>query len=349
VNDRKATPAKFETVNGVNIHRIPLEAYPGFWVYAYLLVNDEYKILIDCGSGTDVSHTNLMNGLAQIGLSPRNLTHILLTHAHIDHYGGLSMVKPLTDAKFGCHELDRQTVAEHDSHIETTKRNIASVLTGAGLAQDAIDPLLDIYGFMQSLYRSVQVDFEYESIGMKVGPLELVHLPGHCAGHVAMRVDDIVLCGDMVVEGVTPHINPGSIGSNSGLSLYLDSLQRLLSFASGAHLVLNGHDDAITNLPERVDATHKNLIRRMSKAIEALVEPMTIREAADYVYGESDGYQRLLIMEKTGAYIEYFLAEGLLSIINQTEVGQGIPAKYQRIRNIKDEELLSVHKVAGTA
>ncbi len=81
---------RFESSGGVKVHRIPVEAFSGFWAYTYVVHYDENHYLIDCGSGTESSHSDLLNGLEQAGLQPSDLTHILLTHAHIDHYGGLS-------------------------------------------------------------------------------------------------------------------------------------------------------------------------------------------------------------------------------------------------------------------
>ena len=83
----------------------------------------------------------------------------------------------------------------------------------------------------------------------------------------------------------------------------------------------------------------------MSKAIRALGEPLTIAEICVAVYGEMGGYQQLLVIEKTGAYIEYFYEHGLIEIMNAGEVEQGIPARYRRLREIADDEILPKVKV----
>src|ERR1041384_1700847 len=103
----------------------------------------------------------------------------------------------------------------------------------------------------------------------------------------------------MVVEGVTPHLIPESIIPYSGLGHYLESLARLQSWAKDARLVLNGHDDVITDLPAQIESTKQNIVRRISKALEALREPLTIEEVCRAVYGEMGGYNRLLVIEKT--------------------------------------------------
>lgn len=339
-----AAYAVFETSRGAQIHRIPLQAFPRFWAYVYVIQQGGANILIDAGSGTEVSHEGLLMGLRQAGLGPSDLTHILLTHAHIDHYGGLSRLKPLTHAKIGCHELDLQTVTQHDARLALIGRRLASFLTETGLAEETRDSLLGIYRFTKSLYRSVHVDLAYESQNMQVGPLEMIHLPGHCPGHVAMRLDDFVFCGDMVVEGVTPHLAPESITPYGGLDHYLGSLMRLQDWAAGARLILNGHNEVITDLPARIEATRQNLIRRMGRALEALASPLTVAEACEAVYGEMGGYNHLLVIEKTGAYIEYLYEQGMIGIINPEEVEQGLPARYQRLREISENEILPKEK-----
>jgi len=336
----KATFAQFETSGGAKIHRIPLEVFPKFWAYVYLVEKDDRRVLIDCGSGTETSHANLLDGLGKVGVQPSDLTHILLTHAHIDHYGGLTKLRPLTNAKIGVHELDLQTVSYHEARLALIGRRLASFLAEAGLAEETREQLLSIYRFTKAIYRSVRVDFTYETADMHLGPFEFIHLPGHCPGHVAIRLDEVVFCGDMVVEGVTPHLSPESINPYSGLDHYLESLHRFQTWARDARLIFNGHDDVITDLPTQIELTKQNILRRMSKAIEALSEPLTIAEVCNAVYGEAGGYNHLLTIEKTGAYVEYLYEHGMIEITNPGAVEQGKPARYRRLHEVSESELL---------
>ena len=50
------------------------------------------------------------------------------------------------------------------------------------------------------------------------------------------------------------------------------------------------------------------------------------------MYGGAGGYNQLLVIEKTGAYVEYLYEHGLIEITNPDEVEQGMPAKYRRLR-----------------
>jgi len=337
----QASYALFETSDGAQICRIPLQVFPKFWAYAYLVKKDGENVLIDTGSGTDTSHEDLLKGFEQAGLQFLSLNFILLTHAHIDHYGGLAKLKPLTNAKIGCHELDVQNVAHHSARLAVTSRRLASFLAETGLAKEEQDQLLSIHRFTSAIYRSVPVDFVYDE---NFSALEIIHLPGHCPGHVAMRLDDVIFCGDMVVEGVTPHLTPDSIIPYGGLDHYLDSLVRFQEWANGARLILNGHDEAITDLPAQIDSTRKNIIRRIRKALKALGEPRTIAETCKAVYGNASGYNQLLMIEKTGVYIEYLYDHAMIEIVNPDDMEMGNPARYRRLRDIPNSEILPKEK-----
>lgn len=329
----KATFASFETSSGAKIQRIAVEAFPNFWAYVYLVQKDAYCVLIDAGSGTNGSHENLLAGFQQAGIDPSDLTHILLTHAHIDHFGGLTKVRPLTKARIGVHELDVQAVAHHETRLALIGRRLASFLGETGLAAETREQILSIYRFSKAIYQSVPVDFTFESVDMQFDPFEFIHLPGHCPGHVAIRLDDVVFCGDMVVEGVTPHLSPESINPFSGLAHYLESLTRLQHWAKEARLILNGHNDAITDLSAQIKSTKQNILRRMGKAVEALRAPLNIEEICKAIYGETGGYNQLLVIEKTGAYVEYLYEHGMIEITNPDELEQAKPGRYQRMRD----------------
>jgi glyoxylase-like metal-dependent hydrolase (beta-lactamase superfamily II) len=335
-----ATFTSLETTSGAKIHRIPLEAFPNFWAYVYVVQKDAYCVLIDAGSGSDSSHENLLSGFQQAGIQPSDLTHILLTHAHIDHFGGLSKLRPITGAQIGCHELDVQTVAHHEARLALIGQRLGSFLAGTGLGEETREQILRLYRFAKAIYQSVPVDFTLAAMDMQLGPLEFIHLPGHCPGHVAIRLDDVVFCGDMVVEGVTPHLSPESINPYSGLDHYLESLSRLQHWAKHARLILNGHNEVITDLPVQIKLTKQNIIRRMSGAIDALREPLTMEEICRSVYGETGGYNQLLVIEKTGAYVEYLYEHGMIEITNPDELEQAKPARYRRLYEVSESELL---------
>jgi glyoxylase-like metal-dependent hydrolase (beta-lactamase superfamily II) len=93
----------FTTAGGAQIFQLPLLVFPRLWGYAYLvLVEGEggpYRVLIDAGSGFGEADRHLEAGMAAVSerlgylLTLVDLTHVLVTHGHIDHFGGLAALE----------------------------------------------------------------------------------------------------------------------------------------------------------------------------------------------------------------------------------------------------------------
>lgn len=327
----------YQTASGARITRLPLEAFPNFWANAYLVQVDDWAVLIDTGSGSESSNTGLEQGLAEAGLELSDLTHILLTHGHIDHYGGLAYLHGRTQAQIGVHELDLGTITTHEARLAILSHRLESFLVQAGIPSEQRTELLTMYRFTKALYHSVPVAFTYGEHDMRVGPFELLHVPGHCPGHVALKLDDVIFCGDLVLEHVTPHQSPEELTPFMGVQHYLDSLSAFESWAKDAALVLNGHDDPITDLPAQITKVRAHLSHRIDQALDALSEPRTLAGVTEQVYGTMNGYNALLVIEKIGAYVEYLLQRGLVEIVNSHELEANPQAaiKYCRVERLE--------------
>ncbi|MBI5932477.1 MAG: MBL fold metallo-hydrolase [Chloroflexi bacterium] len=333
----------FTTSRGARVFAIPLEAFPSFYAYAYLVCAGDTFTLIDAGSGSERSHADLEAGFQQasaaLGKSVTfaDLTHVLITHGHIDHFGGISKLRELTKARIGIHELDYQTVAHHETRLAIIGRRLENFLEQAGVDPESRADLLRTYRFTKGLYHSVQVDFTFEAAGQKIGDYEWIHLPGHCPGQVAIKLDDVVFCGDHVIENVTPHQSPEELTPFLGIRHYLESLSIFARWAEGARFVLGGHGQ-IQNLETRMEEIRANLNHRLRQTLEAFREPNTVAAACRQVYGEIGGYNALLVIEKTGAYVEYLSQRGLLEICNLNDLeADGNPVIQYRCSNPNPE------------
>ncbi len=319
----------FETSRGARVFAIPLEAFPNFWAYVYLVETGDTLALIDTGSGSERSHECLQAGFEQASaalgrsITFAGLTHILITHGHIDHFGGLVKLRGETHAQVGIHELDFQTVAHHEERLAVMGRRLDAFLQQWGVADEARADLLRMYRFTKALYHSVPVDFTYEAAGMRLGRFEMIHVPGHCPGHVAIKLDDAIFCGDLVVENVTPHQAPEELTPFMGLRHYLESLSLFEGWSEGARLVLSGHNAPIADPRARIAEIRASLSRRLRQTLEAFREADAVAAACRQVYGEINGYNSLLTLEKVGAYVEYLYQRGLLEISNLDELEGG--------------------------
>ena len=324
---------RFETNGGASIFQIPLQLFPTLAGYAYLVIFDDpylgrLRVLIDTGSGFGSSNQNLEKGLQAISnlggepITLDKLTHILITHGHIDHFGGLSYVRSRTPAMIGVHELDLRNLTHYEERIAVVARRLNEFLTEAGVSEEQRFQMIELYKSTKSLYHSVRVDFTYEAIRMQLGPFEMLHVPGHCAGHVAIRLHNILFSGDHVLSQTSPHQSPERLTLSTGLDHYLRSLDILQAWAGDIPLTLGGHKDPITNLPERIGEIRKLHSERLRRVLELFSVPRTIAQVSQQLFGEPEGYTALLAIEEAGAHVEYLYQRGMLGIQNLAEIDQ---------------------------
>lgn len=321
----------FSSRTGARIFQLPLELFPGFWGYAYLVLIDQFgeppmRVLIDAGSGVGNSNANLEAGLAAVSAAtgvPANLpdlTHILITHGHIDHFGGLGYIRPLTPARIGVHELDWRIIANYEERLAVAVRRLEVFLIEAGVMAEYRTKMLEMYQFTKGLYHSVTVDFTYETCGMRVGPFEMLHVPGHCAGHVVIRLDEVLFAGDHILAEISPHQAPERITLSTGLEHYFKSLAALLAWGTDIKLVLGGHKEPIYALEQRVGEIETLHRQRLAQALEILNQPGTISDVSQALFGKVHGYNILLAVEEAGAHVEYLYQHGKLAIHNLAEL-----------------------------
>ncbi len=324
----------FESSAGARIFQIPLREFPMLRGHVYLVLVDDslygsYRVLIDAGSGFGESSQDLEAGLQAasawlgqpIGLS--DLTHVLITHAHIDHFGGLKYIRPRTQALVGVHELDVRNLTQYEERLAVVGRRLDEFLAEAGVSDEERIRLLDLYKITKSMYASVRVDFTYEAVGMRLGPFELLHVPGHCAGHVVIRLHDVLFSGDHVLSDISPHQSPEHLTNFTGLEHYLKSLDALEAWAKGIRLTLPGHEDPIFDLPARLNAIRTLHRERLAQVLALLDEPKTIAEISRALFGEVHGYNVLLALEESGAHVEYLYQRGRLEIANLADLENG--------------------------
>jgi glyoxylase-like metal-dependent hydrolase (beta-lactamase superfamily II) len=341
MNQLEPTVQTFETSSGGRIYQIPLEAFPGFWTSVYVVLVEALRVLIDSGSGYGNSNDQLEAGLRQVSLMESgkaiglsDLTHIFITHGHIDHFGGLSYIRPRTQALLGIHELDRRNLTNYEERLVVVGRQMERFLVEAGVSPDRLGSLLDLYLITKGLFHSVRVDFTYEAMGMQLGPFDFLHVPGHCAGQVIIRLHDVLFSGDHVLEDITPHQAPESLTLSTGLEHYLRSLDQLEPWASQVRLTLTGHKLPIKDLPARLEAIRTAHAERLNLVLDMLAEPHTIADISRTLFGEVHGYTVLLALEEAGAHVEYLYQRGRIGIENlaELEAGNGpVVIKYYRL------------------
>ncbi len=333
---------RFASSSGVDIYRLPLVLFPNnFSGHAFVLDGAGPLTLVDTGSGMGRSNDDLLAGFRQIderfGKSIRlqDIERVIITHGHIDHFGGLAFVKSQTDASVGIHELDRRVLTNYEERVVVATKALGIFFDRAGIPPSQRDALFSMYGFAKKHVTSIDVDFSLADEQI-INGMEFIHTPGHCPGQVCIRLGDILLSADHVLSRTTPHQLPESITHYMGLDHYADSLRKLLHF-DGIRLALGSHEDAIHDLYGRIHAiraSHNRKLDRIRKIMRDHGSPMTISQISAQMYPDVEGYHILLAIEEAGAHVEYLYQHGHLAIANLREFeAEPNPAIYYQLND----------------
>ena len=169
-------------------NRIPLQTN------CVLLERDDHRVLIETGFGDkwsdkergfyDLEHRTVVDALAEVGVAPETITHVIVSHLHFDHAAGLTR-----------HDGDGNAVpAFPNAEIIVQQREWDDALANRSTMTRTylpthLEPIAD---------RVRTVDGKTDALpGITVWPV-----PGHTWGQHAIRFDDadgtVVFAGDVM-------------------------------------------------------------------------------------------------------------------------------------------------------
>lgn len=335
----KRAVEQYATSNGVRIFRLPLEVFVGYSAYAHLVVQDERLTLVDVGSGLGQSHQDLLDGLqtvrTQHGIDarPERIERIIITHGHVDHFGGLSAVKALApQAEVAVHELTRPVLVNYDERVLVSRTAMADFLARAGVPKERCARLMELYMFGKRALPPVRVDRTLYDGDRLDGLLRVIHVPGHTPGQIMLQVDDVLLTADHILPATSVALAPESITAYTGVGHYLESLAKAEQ-VQGVRVALGGHEWAMEDYYTVVRRTHEQALEKIERVYDQCDEPRTVYEIASRLYDSMDGYSELLKIEQTGARIEYLHQRGLVMIDNleALEAEHNPPLRYRQV------------------
>lgn len=85
------------------------------WVGSYLINTGEGMILLDTCLFENLYLT--LESIRELGFNPENISHILLSHCHVDHVGGARAIKELSGAKIWMSKIDAD-FKDHPANTE---------------------------------------------------------------------------------------------------------------------------------------------------------------------------------------------------------------------------------------
>lgn len=176
-------------------------------VNAYILEGEGGAVVIDPGD----EYERIVRALGE-----KPCTHVLLTHAHIDHIGAVAKLQR-RGAQVVLHEADLPLV--------TGDGNLARAF---GIALEPFTPNVLLRGG--------------ETLSLPCGQVLVLHTPGHTAGSVCYLAENALFTGDTLFYG---SVGRTDFPSGDALAL-LHSIRNTLFALPGNYTVYAGHGPSTT-------------------------------------------------------------------------------------------------------
>lgn len=309
------------------VGRIPTPTpFPVGDVNAYLILpphgSDELT-LIDTGVKTSAAFDAIRRGFKEYGFALEQLTRILVTHAHMDHYGQAKRLRDLSGATVyaSAGEAERMRT----SWTPTGDRNepVMVWFRRWGVPEDVARN----DGGMAALSRVLQEPVEVGVVlaggdRVEVGDFvfEVIETPGHCEGHIVFYERDTrtLFSGDHLLPDISPVpllAFPKTDDEPRPRSLvrFLRSLERVE--ALDCAITFPSHGDTIPDHRALIASYRLHHDKRSLQLQRMLVDgPKTPFEIGSRMFPRAIAGQIVLVMSEVIGHLDVLEETGLIAM-----------------------------------
>jgi len=312
VIDRYAWTSEVEQV-APGVHRIPLPL-PNDGLRAvnvYAIQGPDGTGLIDGGWFIPEAFDTLRNSLAEIGVGIGDITTVLATHFHRDHYTMAIELRRLTGCAVALGAPERA--------------NVVAVMAG----ERALDRLLALMcrADAPEMLTGLPVrpsdsskEYEHPTSWLADGdrpvaggrPLEALSTPGHTTGHFCFADDQsrLLFAGDHVLSHITPSIAFETVPGHLPLASYLRSLLRVRQRADE---LLAHHDTRLRLCGDAVAAGARTAYQVAERI------PWTRHQRR---LGELVPFDQVMAVAETFAHLEVLCLQARLTVSERGSVDE---------------------------
>ena len=156
--------------------------------------------------------------------------------------------------------------------------------------------------------------------GERVDGWDVLHLPGHADGHLALLRDGVLVAGDAILDGITPTVGRYPSGEPDPLRVYLLSLERVAALEP--RVAFAGHGAPVGDPAARAREIVAHHGERLELTLRALDRgPRTAAEVAVALFGAGLAVsQRRFAVAEALAHLEHLVEHGRAAPVDDGEL-----------------------------
>src|ERR671926_554979 len=299
---------------GVFRLRLPLP-FPGVpHCNAWAVASGHGVVLFDCGMHEPGSMAHLERAMEMVNLRVEHVRLLVVTHAHIDHYGQAATIVERSGCEVWMHpNHEHATRAAADPEAVLQQR--IEIARSAGVPPEPLEEWSrarregpsGIAGPIEPA-RPLLPGVEVRS---DLGAWLVIETPGHAPSHVCLFQPErrLLISGDHLLGRISLYYEYGY--SPDPVGEFLHSLETVEAYAP--RLCLSGHGRTFADVPAHITANRDLVAQRLERLMGALRDdgPISAYDAIPRVYGEpASQFTASWWLTETLCYLRHLEATG---------------------------------------
>ena len=326
-----------EILAGIHQLKVPIPDNPLGYLNSYLLQGTDGWLMIDTGWNVDYAFESLKQQLKDIDLSLEQITQIVITHMHFDHYGLTRRIKAVSSATVAYHRIEKETLeAMMQSEKQIWDQGREMMLSnGVPPSKPGEARPAHLAAARDSMVWPDRVLEDGDQLSTGIFNLTVMLTPGHSRGHICLYEPEnkLLFSGDHILPIITPNISFNLFSGPDPLTDFTQSLAYVND--RDVKKVFPAHEHIFDDLPARVQdilVHHDNRNAVIRNTIDD--GPLTAYEIASRIPWDvpDTTWETMLTIDKrsatleTLAHLEYMKGEG--KVTSSTDNGL---IRYQQV------------------
>ena len=296
------------------------------YVLPYLIKHGGETMLVDCGWNTDAAYAALEAGMRECGSHPAEITQLVITHVHPDHYGMSGRLKQISSCEVIMHEREAEMIASRYFSPRGLTDEMQQYMGEHGVpelkAPEMSRGSMDMLDKVQPAAADRKVhggetlragDFEFE----------VIWTPGHAPGHICLYEPNrkMLFSGDHILPTITPNVSMHAQTSGDPLGDYIHSLETVA--ALDVEHVLPAHEFDIKELKRRVNEIYDHHRERLDEMLRCVRDAATAWDVAGRVQwatgtlDEFEPFMQRAAVGETLSHLEHLFQQERLSKVKR--------------------------------